>query len=197
MHCEASLRPVASENVPSGHLPRQIGRNGVREIVVFVDNGRVFGLSARCEGQRLVSSAWAAAVPRGWTGCAGRGLEPCAVAPSRAHVAGRASGAGRELPRETRKADGSRCVVRSLAAGAGGAAWCGPGAWISGVPLNRGVCIRAGHGRALGASVDTERPLSNAARDNATLAAAKHALADAVRQALAADGRLGGAPHER
>ena len=26
MHCEASLRPVASENLPSGHLPRQIGQ---------------------------------------------------------------------------------------------------------------------------------------------------------------------------
>jgi hypothetical protein len=156
----------------------------------------VFGLNARCKGQRFVPSAWAAAVPRCWTRCAARGLKSCTIAPSRAHVAASASGVGRKLPRDTWKANGSRRAVRSLATGAGGAAWRCPGARVHGVPFDQGICIGAGNGLALGASVDTEWPLSKAARDNATLTSAEHPLADAVRQALTADGRLGGAPHE-
>ena len=88
----------------------------------YEGNCCIWRLNARCEGQRLVPSTWAAAIPRCWTPCAARGLKPSAVAPSKAHVTASASSVGRKLPRDARKANGSRRAVRSLAAGAGGAA---------------------------------------------------------------------------
>eukprot|EP00964_Phaeocystis_antarctica_P013418 scaffold7352_cov55-Phaeocystis_antarctica.AAC.2 len=129
-------------------LPRQCRRgicHNEREYLYRGESTRAVGVLvvseviARCESQRRVPRARAGAVPGRWTRCAARRLKSCTVAPSRARVATSASGVRHKLPRDARKADRSRLDIGLLAARAGGATWCSPGARVFRDPLKRGV----------------------------------------------------------